>query len=277
MVVALTAVVFSWDYPPRIAAASAVSPHGASDDPATPAATTGRQAASCDANKFRLAIDVGHTIEAPGATSARGVSEYVYNLRLAKLIEADLKTAGFANTDLMITNGVGRSQLKQRSARANAGRVDLFVSIHHDDVQPSYYRQWDYDGKAYHFSDKFAGYSIFVSYENRHKAESLDFSERLAAELMARGLHFTTHHAEDIPGERRQFLDPQRGIYRYDQLVVLKTTDAPAVLLEAAVIVNRDEEASLAERHAKIGDAVLQAIKQYCAEQQTKPARQLGP
>jgi len=44
------------------------------------------------------------------------------------------------------------------------GGVDLFISIHHDDVQPVYYSKWDYNGKTYHFSDKFAGYSIFVSY-----------------------------------------------------------------------------------------------------------------
>ena len=140
----------------------------------------------------------------------------------------------------------------------------------HDDVQPIYYSKWDYKGKTHHFSDKFAGYSIFVSYENRFKTESLDFAELLAAELMARGMHFTAHHSEDIPGEQRQFLDPQRGIYRYDQLIVLKNTNAPAVLLEAGVIVNRAEESILAQRHSLISAAVLQATNQFCSQIQSK-------
>ena len=79
---ALTAALF----PPvgKLTAASAVSPDGTSDRAVAPAIE--RPAASCDAARFKIAIDVGHTVEAPGATSARGVTEYVYNLSLAKLI-----------------------------------------------------------------------------------------------------------------------------------------------------------------------------------------------
>jgi N-acetylmuramoyl-L-alanine amidase len=229
------------------------------------------EATSCDPKKFKIAIDVGHTVEVSGAISARGITEYVFNLKLAKQIDANLRDAGFVQTHLIITRGVGSLQLQQRSARANAmGGVDLFVSIHHDDVQPIYYSKWDYNGKTYHFSDKFAGYSIFVSYQNRFKTESLNFAELLAEELMARDMHFTTHHAEDVPGERREFLDPQRGVYRYDQLIVLKNTNAPAVLLEAGVIVNRAEEAILPRRHGLISAAVLQATIQFCSQIQSK-------
>ena len=51
---------------------------------------------------------------------------------------------------------------------------------------------------------------------------------------------------------RRELLDAQAGVYRYDQLIVLKDTRMPAVLLEAGSIVNRDEELLLAtpERQA---------------------------
>ena len=84
---------------------------------------------------------------------------------------------------------------------------------------------------------------------------------------------FTTHHAENINGERRQIVDSERGVYRYDQLMVLKNTGAPAVLLEAGVIVNRDEEAVLSspDRQKLISDAALAAAVRFCSETQKNP------
>ena len=41
-------------------------------------------ATRCDPSKFRIVLDVGHTAESEGAISARNVSEFVFNLRLAK-------------------------------------------------------------------------------------------------------------------------------------------------------------------------------------------------
>ena len=38
----------------------------------------------CDRAGFRVVVDVGHTADVPGARSARVVSEYFFNLRLAK-------------------------------------------------------------------------------------------------------------------------------------------------------------------------------------------------
>src|SRR6478672_3431202 len=64
---------------------------------------------------------------------------------------------------------------------------------------------------------------------------------------------------------------PRRGancwtIYRYDDLVVLKRFNGPAVLFEAAVVVNRDEEvvADTPERHKLIADAMFDAIEEFC-------------
>src|SRR6266702_8860960 len=57
-------------------------------------------AARCEPSKFRIVLDVGHTAESEGAISARNVSEFVFNLRLAKRIEQKLKAEGFAETRL---------------------------------------------------------------------------------------------------------------------------------------------------------------------------------
>jgi N-acetylmuramoyl-L-alanine amidase len=50
------------------------------------------------------------------------------------------------------------------------------------------------------------------------------------------------HHAEQ---EKRPLLDKEKGVYAFDDLVVLKVAKMPAVLLECGVIVNRTEEEKL--------------------------------
>ncbi|HMG80469.1 MAG TPA: hypothetical protein VK591_17435, partial [Xanthobacteraceae bacterium] len=57
------------------------------------------------------------------------------------------------------------------------------------------------------------------------------------------------------------------GVYRYDQLVVLRYTRMPALLLEAGSIVNRQEELELAtpERRTLTSAAVAAAVEDFCA------------
>jgi N-acetylmuramoyl-L-alanine amidase len=234
---------------------------------------TATQAAPvCEPANFKIAIDVGHTPEAPGTTSARGVTEYAYNLELAKRIKKTLLDGGFVGITLITARGTGRPQLMERPRRANTDEVDLFLSIHHDDVQDLYHDTWKYNGQTRIFSDKFSGYSLFVSRENQHFEESLAFAKLLGAALMARGMRYSAHHAEPIAGESRQLFDSNVGVYLYDQLIVLKFTKAPAVLLEAGVIVNRLEELQLASPKGReqVSAAVLEAVRQFCAEQQRR-------
>jgi N-acetylmuramoyl-L-alanine amidase len=239
--------------------------------------TARQQGVTCKPERFKIALDVGHTVENQGATSARGVKEYVFNLRLAKDMEKTLKDAGFSQTHLFITPGATRAQLFKRVARANALGVDLFVSIHHNDVQERYKEKWEHEGESRAYSDQFSGHSLFVSRENPRLADSLAFGRLLGIALKEQGLVYTRHHLEDVPGERRQLLDPDAGVYRYDRLVVLMHTKVPAVLVEAGIIVNRAEELLLEtpEHRGRIAQAVLAAVNSFCAREQGKaPARQ---
>jgi N-acetylmuramoyl-L-alanine amidase len=43
-------------------------------------------------------------------------------------------------------------------------------------------------------------------------------------------------------GENRPFADEANGVHYFDNLAVLKTASTPALLFEAGVIVNREEE-----------------------------------
>jgi N-acetylmuramoyl-L-alanine amidase len=223
--------------------------------------------ANCDRTQFRLILDVGHTAEAPGAISARNVPEYDFNLRLAKQIDQNLIESGFTKTVLLGAHGSAMPSLLERVAVANHLSANLFLSIHHDSVPDSFLQQWDYDGNPSHFSDRFKGYSLFVSYDNHNIKASLLFARLIGTQLKERGLPYASHYAEEFMGGRqRQLIDADAGVYRYDQLVVLRETQMPAVLLEAGSIINRDEEIlmNIREHRALISGAVTTAVEMFC-------------
>ena len=226
-------------------------------------------APSCDPAKFRIVVDVGHTAESAGARSARNVSEFLYNHRLAQRIEQKLKADGFAETRLLLTEGKARRSLFKRVAAANDLQANLFLSIHHDSVPTKFLEEWEFDGKKSRFSDRFSGYSVFVSRGNPDFKTSLAFAELVAKEMKALGLRYAEQYSQPIMGRhRRQLLNKETGVYRYDELVVLRTTRMPAVLLEAGSIINRDEELALGypERRALVTQAVVDAVDGFCAQ-----------
>jgi len=237
----------------------------AASDEAPPAAPP--EGSKCNRAQFRLILDVGHTAEVPGATSARGLPEYAFNLRLAKEIKQKLVDAGFARTALLVTAGPSRPGLFKRVALANRMPADLFLSIHHDSVPQRFFQSWEFEGRQRNFSDRFKGHSIFISRENAAPKVSLQFGHLLGAELKARGLHYTPHYTERFMGSRqRELVDAEAGVYWYDQLIVLRKTRMPAVLLEAGSIINREEEQLMAsaERQALIAEAVTDAADAFC-------------
>jgi N-acetylmuramoyl-L-alanine amidase len=177
--------------------------------------------ADCKPENFKIALDVGHTPEASGATSARGVKEIAFNLKLARRIQDELIDGGFVRAFLVTAHGSGRAQLATRTERANRSGADLLLSVHHDDVQDAYHQTWTHAGAPHAYSDRFSGYSLFVSRDNRHFEESLVFARLLGTELTARGLRYSAHHAEPVRGEGRELLDSTAGVYQYDQLYVL--------------------------------------------------------
>jgi N-acetylmuramoyl-L-alanine amidase len=254
---------------PRHAAASksrtvklaALGPVAAIPSVARPVATT------CDSSKFRIVLDVGHTAESEGAISARNVAEFAFNLRLAQQIEAKLKAEGFAETRLLVTAGKAKSSLVKRVAAANDLHADLFLSIHHDSVPDKLLENWEFEGKKSHFSDRFSGYSVFVSRDNPDFKTSLSFAELVAKEMKAQGLQYARQYTEAIMGRyQHPLLNKETGVYSYDQLVVLKSTRMAAVLLEAGSIINRDEELKMAspERRDIIASAVTAAVEDFC-------------
>ncbi len=235
---------------------------------AGPSDGAANRSSACDRAAFRVVVDVGHTPQSPGAPSARGFWEYDFNLRLATVIEQGLLRAGFGKTVLLVTDGPARRSLFERVAHANALAADLFLSIHHDSVPDRFLEKWEYEGEEHVFSDRFKGHSIFISSDNADPNGSLLFGHLMGEQLKARGLQYTPHYVEKFMGHRQRLLvDAKAGVYRYDQLIVLKSTRMPAVLLEAGSIINREEELLLdsPERQSLISAAVTDAVDSFCA------------
>ena len=237
------------------------------ETPATDKPALSAEKKACDRHAFRAVVDVGHTLTVGGATSARGIYEYEFNLRLAKQVAAKLAAAGFDKTVLLITTEPAHSALFKRSSRANAMGADIFLSIHHDSVPDSMLEAWEYGGKTSHFSDRFSGYSVFVSRDNPDFQDSLRFADLVAKEMKADGLDYAKQYTLPIMGRNQhELLNKETGVYRYDQLVVLRKTKMPAVLLEAGSISNRDEEVAMSspERQEMIASGVAEAVKEFC-------------
>lgn len=182
-----------------------------------------------------LIIDPGHSPRKPGATSCVGASEYKYNEELAGHILAWLRKNGID----AVSSRKNGEELSLAGRAAKSEGKDLFISIHHDSVQPQFISMAN--GRP--TSGKASGYSIFLSRKNPYFDKSLAYARLLGEALHGAGLRPSRHHGEKIKGENRELLDEKLGIYAFDDLVVLKKSRSPALLLEAGVLVHPEDEA----------------------------------
>ncbi len=220
----------------------------------------------CIPAQFRIAIDVGHHTESPGTLSARGRTEFSFNVDLATRLAATLKDLGFRDP-LMIGLSGETISLKERVALANAQGVAAFISIHHDSVNERYIKTWQHAGRELGYTDKYSGFSIFYSQENPQWRLSKALGAYVGYEFLHAGMAPTLHHAEPIEGENRELVDAAKGLYRWDGLAVVRATTMPAVLIEAGVIKNRNEEVRLASPRyqQKVARAIAGAVATFCS------------
>ena len=222
----------------------------------------------CWAEDFIIAIDIGHTTNSPGAISARGVPEYLFNQNIGTLLHKQLQQDKRFKRSFIINETGDDISLSARAAIANQQGAHLLVSIHHDSVQPKDLSQWLCQGRMMDHCDKFTGYSIFYSEINRSPLNSLIFAVILGSEMLQSRFCPTLHHAETFTGGDKDLVDKTRGIYKYNNLVVLKEANMPAVLFECGIIKNRNEELQLGDpqyQH-KIVAALFNAIKKFISQ-----------
>ena len=181
-----------------------------------------------------IVVDTGHTPLHPGAISASGRVEYLYNLDMSNALSNVLAGNGKV---LQISADGKEIALSDRSPQAPD--ADLFISIHHD----SMLQEWIDAGRRREFS----GFSIFVSEKNSHYVKSLSCAGAVAEQLIAIGEKPSLYHAVPVVGENRPLIDRRLGIHRFDDLIVLKTAPIPAILVEIGVIANPDEALRLSK------------------------------
>lgn len=206
--------------------------------------------AICSAQQ--VVVDTGHTTEKPGAIGPAGKREFDLNRQLAIALVKALRAKGVSVTDVATAGSPASLQARAKDSSGAA----LFISIHHDSMQQA----WLDAGRSHEFS----GYALFVSASKPYYGRSLDCAKDISRNMLAIGEHPSLYHATPIPGENRPLIDRTLGIHRFDDLVVLKTAESPALLMEVGVLANPDEEARLATRQfaERAADAIASGIRQ---------------
>ena len=214
--------------------------------------------ASAAGQAAEVAVDVGHTLAATGAVSARGRKEFDFNRVLAERVAKALAARGLdvrpINFDGMIESLDARPQ--------EAAGSDFFIAIHHDSVQAELLEEWEWEGMPQTFSDRHTGFSMFVSHNSPDLETSLRCASAIGARMRRMGFVGATHHADSLANHPRPYADEQNTVHYYDNLVVLYRTTMPAVLFEAGVIKHREEELALLDpdRQERMADAIATGI-----------------
>ena len=213
-----------------------------------------------------LVLDPGHMPEAPGALSVRGIYEVDYNDRFAEELAPLLRAAGWR---VVLTRERGQTMtLAERAALANSLRADLFLSIHHDSTRDIFVTPSEYEGRRAQRTNgdaRFRGYSLYVSERSAQLGASYTFALLLAQRIRALGRAPALYHADVLYGSGRPLYDEQHGIYRYDNLAVLRRAEVPAVLLEIGVLPDEADEAwvSTPENRRAMQRAIVNAAQEY--------------
>ena len=222
---------------------------------------------------FTLVLDSGHTPKSGGAISCSGKDEVQFNDRLVSELKPQLEQLGI-RVILTRNAGSGNISLIERANIANANNADLFISIHHDsaEVRSSttgnlQLQEIGRKGNLPIYCSIFPlrGFSVFTSRLNGNPQDSLEFASVLESKIRLKspGRDPASHNRH---GQRKQ-LDPKRGIYQFDPLVVLKNTKMTAILLEVAVITDREDEtlAESAQYRGQVISAIVETVAEYAS------------
>lgn len=82
------------------------------------------------------------------------------------------------------------------------------------------------------------------------------------------------HHAQPIAGENRELLDAKLGIYNFQDLYVLRTAQSPALLFEAGITSNPQDEQRLhnAAHRSALVDSLLGVAAMACRDARPQPS-----
>ena len=196
-----------------------------------------------------VVLDVGHSPKQAGSTAANGYPEYTYNLSMVNSIEYFLKSRHIQ----VLRSSVNEDKVSLVQRATRHPNANLFVSVHHDSIPT----------ELSNYRNHIRGFSIFVSKKNPKYGKSLKCANLIGQNLKSIGESPSTYHGMNISGENKKLLT-SNGVYQYDNLVVLKKSHKPAVLIEIGVIANPEEANRLSNQKViwKISENIAQSIQQ---------------
>jgi len=222
------------------------------------------------ARRFKIVLDPGHGGKDPGAIGVGGVVEKDVVLAIGLRLKERL--AEIRNIDVILTRDRDVFlALEERTARANAERADLFVSIHGNASPNSelsgvetYYLNNTNDHATLRLAAMENGLRAMTAHGNRDAAlilsdliQNYKIQESVAlAEEVQRGL-VAELSAHATPANN---LGVKRGPF-----YVLVGAGMPCVLVEVAFLTHPQEGARLATRSQQetIADGLLRGIRRF--------------
>ena len=223
-------------------------------------------------HRFKVLIDPGHGGKDPGAIGVGGVAEkdvtLAVALRLRQRLEAvpDIDVVLTRNADVFLA-------LEERTARANAERADLFLSIH-TNASPNptlagvetYYLNNTSDRATIRLAKMENGLTSMTGRGNRDMDTALILSDLIQSYKVQESVELAEHVQRALVtglsarGEPVSDLGVKRGPF-----YVLVGAGMPCVLAEVSFLTNPREGARLAERAYQdaVADGLLRGIMQF--------------
>jgi N-acetylmuramoyl-L-alanine amidase len=196
-----------------------------------------------------VVLDPGHGGRDPGAIGVGGLREKQVTLAMARALREDLEERGF---EVVLTReGDETLTLEDRTARAEAARGDLFVSLHANAARRRSVRGVE----TYYLDENHERHSVTVAARengvDRHEVNAL---QRTLAKLRVHEVSPQSRRLAELIQERivkgmpRPYGPvPDLGVKKGPFYVLFLST-MPAVLVEAGFLTNQTEAKRLRDR-----------------------------
>ncbi len=193
-----------------------------------------------------IAIDAGHGGKDPGFISATGMREKTYALDVCNRLKAQLTARGF-NVVMTRSKDVF-VELKDRPAKANAAKADLFVSVHFNAAASKAARGLE----TWMLTP--VGEASFGTKNLKKEADPANVND--GANLLL------AYHVQRALCGKIDIED--RGV-KCANFAVLRTLNCPGVLVECGFFSNPAEAALTATGHRRdqLASGIAEAVQQY--------------
>ncbi|HLQ12051.1 MAG TPA: N-acetylmuramoyl-L-alanine amidase [Steroidobacteraceae bacterium] len=218
-----------------------------------------------------VAIDAGHGGEDPGASGPGGTHEKDVTLAIARALAARINAR--PGMRAVLTRDSDRLiDLRERTERARAANADLFVSIHADAVR----NRAITGASVYTLSDRGASSEAARWLADRENAAVMkggvslaNVNASLASVLVdaaqSQNMGASVEAADEVLAALDRVGAIRKRIVQHAGFMVLKSPDAPSMLIETAYISNPAEERNLANRsyQERLASAIEAGVVAY--------------